>query len=39
MINDAQLTAFVNGVCCLAMILVVVYHFVAVNATPAGVQK
>ncbi|KAF9286854.1 hypothetical protein BGZ68_002513 [Mortierella alpina] len=36
MIDDNQLTAYVNGVCCVAMVLIVAYHFVAVNATPTG---
>ncbi|KAI8604679.1 hypothetical protein EDD21DRAFT_199238 [Dissophora ornata] len=34
MIDDNQLTAFVNGLCCLAMFLIVAYHFVTVNSTP-----
>ncbi|KAI7832832.1 hypothetical protein BC939DRAFT_498232 [Gamsiella multidivaricata] len=39
MIDDNQLTALVNGLCCAAMFLIVVYHFVAVNAKPAIQQK
>ncbi|KAF9429270.1 hypothetical protein BGZ76_001576 [Entomortierella beljakovae] len=31
MMDDTQLTGFANGVCCFAMVLIVVYHFVAVN--------
>ncbi|CAO3566544.1 unnamed protein product [Mortierella alpina] len=34
MMNDNQLTAFANGICCLAMVLIVGYHFVAVNGKP-----
>lgn len=34
MVTDTQLTAFANGVCCIAMVLIVAYHFVTVNAEP-----
>lgn len=35
MIDDNQLTFFANGVCCLAMVLIVGYHFVSVNSKTA----